>query len=263
MGQLLSQLKIISSGDIVLKLYIITLFAKYINLSNRIVPEVTNTLFNILKILFERNNRNLENKKTSIGSGNILSDLFCKPRALKISDIYSNDDNDKELEISLLKTTVQLIDHYATLWSGKSAFIEIFSPCLNLLKEFYDKMSLSSELLDEINSICQGISKLLQFSLETRKPLKLQAHKPIPIPSFIPKFEKEYSLDKKSYDPNHDRAKSAKLRSQYHDVKRTAIRMLRLDGQFIARETEKMQRDKDTKYAAKIKRIHGQLIQKD
>ncbi|EMR11696.1 hypothetical protein PNEG_00131 [Pneumocystis murina B123] len=263
MGQLLSQLKIISLGDIVLKLYIITLFAEYINLSKRIVPEVINALFNILKILFEKNKRKSDNKKTSIDSGNILFGLFCKPRALKILDIYSNNDNDKELEVSLFKTTAQLIDHYAILWSEKSAFIEIFSPCLNLLKEFYNKISLSSELLDEINSINQRITKLLQFSFETRKPLMLQAHKPIPIPSFIPKFEKEYSLDKKSYDPDHDKAKSTKLRSQYRDAKRSAIRMLRLDSQFIARETEKMQREKDAKYATKIKRIHGQLTQKD
>ncbi|KTW29300.1 hypothetical protein T552_01255 [Pneumocystis carinii B80] len=263
MGQLLSQLKIISLGDIVLKLYIITLFAEYINISKRIVPEAINTLFNILKILFKKNNRKLDNKEISTDSGNILFGLQNKPRALKISDIYSNDDNDKELEVSLFKTTAQLIDYYAILWSGKSAFIEIFSPCLNLLKEFYDKISLSCELLEEINSINQRITKLLQFSFETRKPLMLQAHKPIPIPSFIPKFEKEYSLDKKSYDPDRERAKSAKLRSQYRDAKRSAIRMLRLDGQFIARETQKMQREKDAQYAAKIKRIHGQLTQKD
>lgn len=91
----------------------------------------------------------------------------------------------------------------------------------------------------------------------------LQAHKPIPIQSFIPKFESEYSLDKKSYDPDRERAESAKLKFQYRDNKRSAIRMLRRDAQFIARETEKIQKEKDINYATKMKKIHGQLTQKN
>ncbi|KAG4304913.1 hypothetical protein PORY_001588 [Pneumocystis oryctolagi] len=296
MGQLLSQLKIISLKDICLKLYLITLFAEYINLSKRIVPEVINTLLDIIKNLFQRNNRKKSNKEISVDSKNYFFDLSSyKPRTLKISDIYFDDnDNSKELEVSLFKTTAQLIDHYAYLWNGKPAFIEIFSPCLNLLKTFSNKISLFPELQTEIDSINERISKLLHFSSQSRKPLMLQAHKPVPIPSFIPKFENQYSLDKKSYDPNRERAESAKLRFQYRDTKKGAIRMLRKDAQFIARETEKIKREKDITsrvrkievsipkdaqfiaretekikrekdihYSTKMKKIYGQLTQKD
>ncbi|KAG5439856.1 hypothetical protein PCANB_000138 [Pneumocystis canis] len=263
MGQLLSQLKIISLGDIALKLYIITLFAEYINSSQRIVPEAIYALLNIIKILFQKSKKNLSEEKNPIESKNNFFNLSNKPRILKISDIYSNSDDDKELKVSLFKTAAQLIDYYANLWSGKLAFIEFFSPCLNLLKTFSSKIYLSPELQMEINSINERIAKLLQFSSQSRKPLILQAHKPIPIPSHIPKFEKEYSLDKKSYDPNHSRAESKKLRFQYRDTKKSTIRMLRLDSQFIGRETEKVKREKDIEYAMKMKKIYGQLSQKE
>ncbi|KAG5513499.1 hypothetical protein PMAC_000931 [Pneumocystis sp. 'macacae'] len=263
MGQLLSQLEIVSLGDICLKLYLITLFAEYINLSQRVVPEVIHALLNIIKILFQKNKKKLDKKNKSINSENKFFDLLCEPRILKISDIYSNDDKNKELEVSLFKTTAQLIDNYANLWNGKPAFIEIFSPCLNLLKLFSSKILLSPKLQMEIDSINQRIAKLLHFSFQSRKPLMLQAHKPIPIPSFIPKFEDEYSLDRKSYDPDRERAESTKLKFQYRDNKRSAIRMLRRDAQFIARETKKIQKEKDIKYAAKMKKIHGQLTQEN
>jgi len=43
------------------------------------------------------------------------------------------------------------------------------------------------------------LQRLQKFSKQNRKPLELQHHKPIPIPTYIPKFQEKYSIIHLSY----------------------------------------------------------------
>ena len=129
------------------------------------------------------------------------------------------------------------------------------------------------------------LQRFQKFSIQNRKPLELQHHKPIPIPTHIPKFQEKYiinfiyllisntiiyflnlflmiisfftysfSIDK-HYDPDKERAKLNKLKSQYKKERKGAIRELRKDSQFIARQHTNEIKEKDIIYKKKINNI--------
>ena len=101
---------------------------------------------------------------------------------------------------------------------------------------------------------------MLKFSRQARRPLKLQQHKPIPIPSYLPKFEEGFAPGRR-FDPDTDRNEAAKLKSLVRKEKKGAIRELRKDARFIAGEKAKLQREKDDQYKTKINRITAGLEQ--
>ena len=98
----------------------------------------------------------------------------------------------------------------------------------------------------------------LKFAREARKPLLLQAHKPIPLATFVPKFESTSSFLKHS-DPDKDRKEAAKLRAQYKQERKGAIRELRKDARFLAGVEQEKQREKDAAYAQNLKRAYTSI----
>ena len=71
----------------------------------------------------------------------------------------------------------------------------------------------------------------------------MQAHKPIPIPTYIPKFEHTTSNYLRNRDPDHERNEAAKLKAQYKQERKGAIRELRKDARFLASEQQKKQKE--------------------
>lgn len=103
------------------------------------------------------------------------------------------------------------------------------------------------------------IRRLLKFAQEARQPLMLQAHKPIPIPTYIPKFESSKSSYLRRQDPDHERNEAAKLRSQYKQERKGAIRELRKDSRFLAGVEQKKQAEKDKTYNESLKKVYGSI----
>lgn len=87
----------------------------------------------------------------------------------------------------------------------------------------------------------------------------MQAHKPIPIPTYIPRFEQTSSNYLRNRDPDHERNEAAKLRTQYKQEKKGAIRELRKDARFLAAEQQKTQKEKDRAYNERMRRVMGSL----
>lgn len=108
-------------------------------------------------------------------------------------------------------------------------------------------------------SIKDTLARLLKFSHQARRPLALQAHKPIPIPTYIPRFEQSSSNYLRNRDPDHERNEAAKLRTQYKQERKGAIRELRKDARFLAAEQQKKQKEKDKTYNDSMKRVFGSL----
>lgn len=86
----------------------------------------------------------------------------------------------------------------------------------------------------------------------------MQYHKPIPIAQHLPKFEQGYSLDR-HYDADHERAQMNKLKAQVKKERKGAIRELRKDNMFLAREKVKQRQEKDEEYNKMIKGVMGML----
>lgn len=105
----------------------------------------------------------------------------------------------------------------------------------------------------------ETLSRLLRFSHQARRPLALQAHKPIPIPTYIPRFEHSSSNYLRNRDPDHERNEAAKLRAQYKQERKGAIRELRKDARFLAAEQQKKEKEKDKTYSERMKRVFSSL----
>lgn len=107
-----------------------------------------------------------------------------------------------------------------------------------------------------ITTVQGRLERQIKFCKEkrTKTPLRMQQHRPIPIAQHLPKFEKAYSMDR-HYDPDHERAQQHKLESQVKKEKKGALRELRKDNQFIARERAKERKQKDEEYNKMVKGV--------
>lgn len=133
------------------------------------------------------------------------------------------------------------------LWATKPAFPEIFgSELLDVLKKL------------EMNDPLVKIRQYLTCAHISRRPLELHHHRPIPIKSAIPKFEENYNPEK-HYDPDRDRADSKKLRADYKRERKGALRELRKDANFVAREKLRQKREADAAYEQKYKRLVAEI----
>ncbi|KAF2636111.1 nucleolar protein 14 [Massarina eburnea CBS 473.64] len=147
---------------------------------------------------------------------------------------------------TLVKSHTQNILTAATLWSNTPSFIEIFTPVLTPLLAASQKAT------------HHRLTILLQASRQARRPQILHNHRALPIKSNIPKFEESFDPTK-HYDPDKDRAEAAKLRKEYKREKKGAMRELRKDANFIAREKLREKKEKDRKYEAKERRIIAEI----
>ena len=147
----------------------------------------------------------------------------------------------------LIKIYGDFLIELAGLWVAKPAFPEMFGPdLLNILRKL------------EMHGPLTKIHQYLNHARINRRPLELHHHRPIPIKAAIPKFEEHYNPEK-HYDPDRDRADSKKLRADYKRERKGAVRELRKDANFIAREKLRQKREADAAYEQKYKRLVAEI----
>lgn len=95
---------------------------------------------------------------------------------------------------------------------------------------------------------------MLKFAQQSRTSLTLQLHKPIAIPSYVPKFDSNASNYLRNRDPDYERNEASKLKRQYKQEKKGAIRELRKDAKFLAGVQQKEQQEKDKGYTERIRK---------
>lgn len=194
-------------------------------------------------------------------------------RKLKLSDMMADaslgeldSPAEKQLLFSVYQCNLECLQSFASLWKGKEAFKEIFTPSLVILQNLQNSIASSKSIkeclhpvAEEINRAINSINQLIRVGSANRVPLALQEHKPIPIPTYAPKFEENYNVDKKSYDPDVQRQEFTKLRAQVKKEKKAALRDLRKDSQFDARERIKDRRKKDEEYHEMLARLERSI----
>ncbi|CAG8505790.1 27862_t:CDS:10 [Racocetra persica] len=165
--------------------------------------------------------------------------------------------DDDIFRISALIATLHLVENFAKMYSSAPAFAELFSSALKII-DAYPLDKFSRIIKTKISSIQETLERLHKFSKKSRKPLELQHHRPIPLPTFTPKFQENFSIDK-HYDPDKERATLNKLKAQYKKERKGAIRELRKDSIYIAHHNLKKVKEKDTLYKRRINSIMGIL----
>ncbi|RDB19974.1 Serine/threonine-protein kinase atr [Hypsizygus marmoreus] len=259
-----------SLTDITSGLFLCTLFLQFEALSKRLVPEVVNFLINTILHLAPHQYKAVTSLPGSFPSPDFRSEL-CRPLALNVKTpstilpkkanlaaLFSADQSPEQAKTDLFALTVDLLGKFADMYKGLDGFIELYEPILDIV-EHVETENLAQPLKAQITTLREMLERLLKFSHQERQPLRLQAHKPIPIPTYIPKFEATTSSYLRRQDPDHERNEAAKLRSQYKQEKKGAIRELRKDAKFLAGVEQEKQREKDRVYHDRMKRVFGSI----
>ncbi|XMA14227.1 hypothetical protein WAI453_007018 [Rhynchosporium graminicola] len=253
-------------ADYVMGAYLCTLCLQYQDLSKRYIPEVMNFVENTLCVLAPSKlakvpgNFPLHEPKSSLR----IRSATDTGRRLRFYDCVQKDLSDAEeeaLKAALIDVNLSLIDAAATIWSGKSAFIEVFEPALTITYHLASKMcrsKLSSNCNKTLSTLSQKLTVLLNSSRLARRPLELHHHKPLAIKTSIPKFEDNFNPER-HYDPDRERNELAKLKNEHKRERKGAIRELRKDSRILASSSLKEKKERDQAYEKKQKRLLAEI----
>ncbi|KAJ7849826.1 nucleolar protein 14 [Mycena olivaceomarginata] len=266
LGAYLGLARVRSLADIASGLFLCTLALQFeVQLSKRLVPEAVNFAVNSVLHLAPHGWADVAALPGAFPAPDFGSALC---RGLAIRDLKNTkaelavlltmtEAPTEEGKAQLLGLAVDLLGRFADMYKGLEGFIELYEPVLEILLHVHERAA--GNIQTRLGTTSDTIRRLLKFAREARQPLLLQAHKPIPIPTYIPKFETSKSSYLRRQDPDHERNEAAKLRSQYKQERKGAIRELRKDARFLAGVEQKKQVEKDRAYNDSLKKVYGSI----
>ncbi|KAJ7688697.1 nucleolar protein 14 [Mycena rosella] len=269
MGEYLGLARVRSLADIASGLFLCTLFLQFEALSKRFVPEAVNFAINSVLHLAPHGYKDTTTLPGTFPAPDFRSEL-CRGLTLDakkakaavpkadLAALLTAEAPTDESKAQLLGLAIDLLGRFADMYKGLEGFIELYEPLLEILQHIHDQ-SRPGSLQTRLTSATDTMRRLLKFAREARQPLLLQAHKPIPIATYIPKFETSKSSYLRRQDPDHERNEAAKLRSQYKQERKGAIRELRKDSRFLAGVEQKKQAEKDRAYNDSLKKVYGSI----
>ncbi|KAG1835751.1 Nop14-like protein [Suillus variegatus] len=270
MGAYLGLCRIRSLTDITSGLFLSSIFLQYEELSKRLVPEAINFSINAVLHLAPSSLKNVTSIPGSFPSPDFHSDL-CAPLAIDVKkskhldfrtpnlhQLLTDENYQEQDKLDLLGLAFRLLDRFSEMYKSLDGFIELYQPVLDILTKL-SITKLSEGVRTQASSLQDKLTRLLKFARQARRPLLLQAHKPIPIPTYIPKFEPRSSSYLRRQDPDHERNEASKLRYQVKQEKKGAIRELRKDAKFLAAVEHKQQAEKDRAYKDRMNKAFSVL----
>ncbi|KAI8141258.1 nucleolar protein 14 [Fennellomyces sp. T-0311] len=269
MSQALALCRVQSEIDIGRGLFLCLIFYEYQTVAKRYVPEVMNFLQRSLILLSPKDmfGGNSDVPGTfALGTSDGTSLHISDPAVEDVDEIPSvsleqlgiesvDDEETNTLRLSLLRGVLRLLTKYLQLYASTPALVEIFEPLHSIITQMASG-SWHKDIESSLNTLEDRLKRQMKFCKDKRikTPLQMQSHRPIPIAQHLPKFEKGYSLDK-HYDPDRERSEYNKLQAQIKKEKKGAMRELRKDNMFMAREKVKERKQKDAEYDKMIKGV--------
>ena len=178
-------------------------------------------------------------------------------RQVKFSDLLLQSKTPPTFGVTLLKQFVKITPAVSDLWSSKTAYPEIVSPLIHSLHHL-STQSLSPNNLALIKTTLTNLQTSLKTTISLRRPLLLHNHRPLAIKSSYPKFESTYNPHL-HYDPDRQRAEISKLQNEHKKERKGAVRELRKDANFVAREQLREKKERDEAYEKKFKRLVAEI----
>lgn len=164
---------------------------------------------------------------------------------------------------SLLLTYLNLVKPIITLYSTKSAFPELISPIHSLLTTHLSENSTLTHLhpatQTTVTNLLKTLNTAISTSLDDRRPLLLHNHRPLAIKSSYPAFVDNYNPLRHQQDPDRERAEMNKLKAEHKKERKGAMRELRKDANFMAREQLREKKVRDEAYEKKFKRLVAEI----
>ncbi|KAI1821270.1 Nop14-like protein [Xylaria intraflava] len=256
-----------STIDFVQGIFMGTLALHYLKLSQRFCPELMNFCLNTLTSLAPT----APAKKLGsfpqyvpVPGVRITGAHENEVRKLRITDCVKPPSSKKEdslVRLATLNTALELLDTASQLYANKPSFSESFGPVILLLGHLTDdscKSQLPSVLIERISRLQVKLQTTLAMSKLARRPLELHHHRPLAIKAAIPKFEDQFDPNR-HYDADKDRAELSKLKAEHKKERKGAMRELRKDANFVAREKLRVKKQKDAAYEKKYKRLVAEI----
>ncbi|KXX75908.1 putative nucleolar complex protein 14 [Madurella mycetomatis] len=166
------------------------------------------------------------------------------------------------LKVALISTAAAVLKSASETWHTLPAFHETFHPALLVLQHLTSAPTSSAHLppalTTKLADTAQSLARLLRLARLSRRPLELHHHRPLAIRTYVPKFEDSFDPDK-HYDPDRERAELAKLRAEHKRERKGALRELRKDAAFMARENLRIKKERDAAYEKKYKRLVAEI----
>jgi len=251
--------------------YACSLALRYQAKSKRYVPEVVTFICKAIRLLLPHDGITSVLKCTTptmIEEGTCrITTKASKAPASKLSfeALRAPDDSKKRNNLtseSLLLAVLNLVSTCVEQYSTKVAYPEIISPIHHLLKQLSLPNNLTvlhSSTQTTIRSLSFRLDSALTASTTTRLPLTLHSHRPLAIKSSYPLFDSSYNPTRKQRDPDADRAEMNKLKAEHKKERKGAMRELRKDANFMAREQLREKKVKDEAYEKKFKRLVAEI----
>ncbi|KAL9604812.1 MAG: hypothetical protein Q9219_000260 [cf. Caloplaca sp. 3 TL-2023] len=268
MGMYLGQKLPRSLSDLATGIYLSTLCLHYQRLPARYVPELVNYTLNTLLAIAPAQPNQVAGPfllRSLSASFRLKAGCAEGPRSLRFWDTAPSsnmsEEANEELKLALLNAALTMCATMAELWTGNSAFIEIFEPIESSLSHLTSDActaKLGKPTSTKAQETLQKIQQLLQRARRARKPLLLHNHRPLAIKTSIPKFEESFNPDK-HYDHDRDRAEMNKLKAEHKKERKGAMRELRKDANFVARESLREKKERDARYERKFKRLVAEI----
>ncbi|XP_028391277.1 nucleolar protein 14-like [Dendronephthya gigantea] len=263
MAQILSQITVQSTRDALIGLFVCNLVYEFVHSSKRYVPEVINYFIGILYLSSEKTqpagkifppfkSRSKHRDILKISSDTTISNVS-KP--VSLHSIFSCDVEEDDISRNTaLHTCLVLLKRFVTLYSDLVSFPEIFQPVAQHMKNI--TISKYSLAVQELQS---EILKSITSHEINRQPLAMQTRRPTPIQMFEPKFDEQYEVKRKRSSGNKNINERQKLRYKHKKEFKGALREIRKDSQFLARQQLKEQLQRDAERAQKTKQIQAML----
>ncbi|KAK6842683.1 nucleosome assembly protein [Apiospora arundinis] len=252
-------------SDLAKGVYLSILILQYQQISKRYMPELINFNLNTLLALAPQPRKNVPFPMHELPAGYRVNNAqAAEIRKLNCYDCVESERSAKEqnvFKIAIIDSTIKVLEAAATLWVDKSSFIETFEPFKQLLGHLSSKPCRShfpDSLKDRLRKTQTRVEQMLKLAQIQRKPLELHHHRPLAIKSNMPKFEDTFDPNK-HYDPDRERAEAAKLRAEFKNERKGAMRELRKDANFMAREKLRIKKAKDEAYEKKYKRLVAEI----
>ncbi|KAI0200069.1 nucleolar protein 14 [Astrocystis sublimbata] len=244
-----------------------TLALHYLKISQRFCPEFFNFCLNSLTSLAPtkpmKKLGNFPQHEPASGI-RVTGASKVEVRRLKVTDCAASPGSEKHdlsVRIAALDTIIQLLETASQLYAGKTSFIESFEPVVNALGHLTkgsSKSQLPAVLVEHAVKLQKRVQTMLNMSKLARRPLELHHHRPLAIKTAIPKFEDKFDPNR-HYDADKDRADLAKLKAEHKRERKGAMRELRKDANFMAREKLRLKKQKDAAYEKKYKRLVAEI----
>lgn len=271
----LAQSLVDSLGELLKCTYACSLLLRFQTRSERYVPEAVNFICRGIRLLVPMNKSKsvppltipelLE--KTDIQIKKPSKELplaklsFEHLRAL--SGINQYKQSTQTNPESLLLTCLNLIKMAIKLYIAKSALPELMAPIRALLAEHVSQKTflalLQPATRSAISELVTTLDKTIETSISKRRPLLLHNHRPLAIKSSYPAFTDNYNPERRHQDPDRERAEMNKLKAEHRKERKGAMRELRKDANFMAREQLREKKAKDEAYDKKFKRLVAEI----